>query len=720
MSSLTSKALALIRPTLRGNSQLAVALPIAEALAQRVLLLSISARELEAAVSNEEGRRYLQERLTQPDFQRELCRVAKLTLIEIARITVRTQVHPEEVIVKAIERTYPANLEIRINTALASVLPRAESERMGVLLERVSGTIVYALCTDGNGEKFLRERFQQKLFREAVAVAAGIPRSAAGSLTLFKPRRVTPMVLKNELNKVFPDHQIKEQSDLKIRTQVQRVRAEREQFTGLGQDRRKPLLPTETRNMINTVVGRAYLRKASDIRMFYDLSRRQLCHEVCIDGDWHNEKPYPIDVDTYHSIMNLLRQDAKIASLERDVPHDGHIRFDFVLEGRRLAFDGRVNILPKEDTLNRRAELSGVTFRLFRDDEEIRPIEEIGFLPFQTEMIYEKIAAATDGLLLVGGPTNSGKNGTLKAITALLQQNYKGKRFASIEDPVEVGVPSMYQVSVSAKKQATDYLPALLRSNFQGIQMTEIRDPETARFAFMAADTGIYTQATIHIRNPFQVIPRLSKYGISPNEISETLIAVIYQRLLPRLCRECAIPEDWELLWKKYPRLKAILEYWQVPLHSFRPKRANKQGCPHCIGGYRGRIGIFEIWNPELQRHQLSTNPDINEIRETALALGHWSMLRAGLCHAFAQIVDIESVMKATNGVDPVYEGVEGYRYKDVEARIRDMEAEAAGVNNRKTSPEPPPSSPSEPAQPSAPVVESDIIEAEFSDVEES
>lgn len=712
------------RPNLRSNPQLAGVIPINEALEHKVLVLGVTSQELKAAVVDDAGSAYLTQVMHHLEFQRSLARAARLTLPEVSRLVLKTSRHAVEDVLKGISNSYPKAMELRFQAAVATVIPRETAERHAILLECLVGTTIHALYADGNGRQTLEFLLNRADIRTAIAVAAQVDEGLAGDFRC-EPRRVPRDVIDREIKRLYAETRYEGFTQRDTRRYVQAVKREWATQAVSTPGRPKTEAPqsfSHTRQVLYDIAGSAFRQEASDVRIFYDWDRRAIQHELFLDGEWRRQAEIPLDFAVYQSMINLAKSDAGIPDLETHKTHDGDIHFKIPSQGKTLEFDGRICIFPYLKASARQVPLAMITIRILRKNEEIRGLGELGLLPFQRRMI-EKYVQGSTGLLPVCGVMNSGKNGTLMSISAEIHRQFPGKSFISLEDPVETDIPFAFQTQVARHRgmQTSDYLPSILRSNVQVIQMGEINDADKAQFAIRAAQSGHYTQCTLHAKSPFDILPRLQMYGIPPEMVGEVLIGVIYQKLVPKLCDACAIDEDPAIVWndQHYPHLRAVLEHWNVDIMRFRPRRAtgivDGKPCPHCSyqgrgRGYRGRMGLFEIWDAPFQRRQLQTQTSLGELRATALKLNHWTILRSALCYVQAGVIDLPTAMAVYNGIDPTYEGVPGYRFEDFEQYVRDLDTEVAAYKQAH------PSQPAEPSSPSpshASPINDSVIDAE-------
>nr|CAA6825471.1 MAG: Type IV fimbrial assembly, ATPase PilB [uncultured Thiotrichaceae bacterium] len=260
---------------------------------------------------------------------------------------------------------------------------------------------------------------------------------------------------------------------------------------------------------------------------------------------------------------------------ERRVPQDGRVRFQL---NEKKNIDFRVNTLPT---------IYGekVVMRILDSDSATIGIEKLGFEPEQQQAFINALAKP-DGMVLVTGPTGSGKTVTL--YTGLGMLNTPEKNISTAEDPAEINMPGVNQVNVNAKVGLTfaNALRAFLRQDPDIIMVGEIRDLETAEISIKAAQTGHLVLSTLHTNSAPETLTRLLNMGVPPFNIASSVQLIIAQRLARRLCKHCKKLSD-------LPK-EALLSigFEESELSSLKVYEA--VGCSKCSQGYKGRVGIYE------------------------------------------------------------------------------------------------------------------------------
>ncbi|MBQ0043139.1 MAG: Flp pilus assembly complex ATPase component TadA [Lachnospiraceae bacterium] len=350
--------------------------------------------------------------------------------------------------------------------------------------------------------------------------------------------------------------------------------------------------------MVRDMIENAVRQRASDIHV----EPMDSCLRVRyrIDGELYERGRYNINVQNAVSARIKIIGGMDIS--EKRKPQDGRIT-QFV---DRVEYDIRVSVLPTvygEKIVMRLAAKMALT----------RNKSQLGLSEKETA-VFDNILAHPNGIVLVTGPTGSGKSTTL--YTALSELNREGVNIVTVEDPVEANIDGINQIHVNPKANLTfaSALRSILRQDPDIIMIGEIRDEETARIAVQASITGHLVVSTLHTNSTASTVTRLEDMGIEPYLISDSVIGIIAQRLVRRLCPECKVEKEATAEEK---------QYMDVPVD--QPCRIYEhKGCPKCDGtGYKGRIGVYEIMpmTYELKRI-IATKGGADAIKETALKQG--------------------------------------------------------------------------------------------------
>jgi general secretion pathway protein E/type IV pilus assembly protein PilB len=318
---------------------------------------------------------------------------------------------------------------------------------------------------------------------------------------------------------------------------------------------------------------------------------------------------------------------------ETRAPQDGRISLH--ISGHPVDF--RVATQPMTHGEN-------IVLRILDRQKGIVPLEQLGLDSLQLAILNLMIARP-EGLLLVTGPTGSGKTTTLYSILSHI--NTEGVNIMTLEDPVEYPMPMIRQTSVSEAMRLdfANGIRSMMRQDPDVILVGEIRDRETAEMAFQAAMTGHQVYSTLHTNSTIGTIPRLLNIGIPPDIMAGNIIGIVAQRLLRRLCincREARIPTSTE------QKLFGIAPGTTAPL-IYQPN-----GCEHCSHqGYRGRFAIMEILRMDGEIDELiSRRATAGEILCSAMARGFRPLADEGLGHVIAGNTSIEEVSRVVNLTD--------------------------------------------------------------------
>jgi type IV pilus assembly protein PilB len=313
---------------------------------------------------------------------------------------------------------------------------------------------------------------------------------------------------------------------------------------------------------------------------------------------------------------------------ERRLPQDGgiHVMMD------KRPIDLRISTMPGKHG-------EKVVIRIIDNDKASVNLEKLGF-GYETLKQWRKLIALPNGILLVTGPTGSGKSTTLYAV--LQELNADDVNICTIEDPVEYNLAGINQFQVHEKAGFTfaNALRSLLRQDPDIVMVGEIRDGETARLATQAALTGHLVLSTLHTNDAPGAITRLYNLGIEPYLVGATVGGVLAQRLVRKLCQHC------KQAYEPSPNEKRQLEKYVGGIEQlFRPR-----GCARCRNiGFVGRIGIYELFVPDdALFERISSGATLNEMREGAKALGMRTLRTDGLDKVKAGITTLEEVYRVT------------------------------------------------------------------------
>jgi type IV pilus assembly protein PilB len=378
---------------------------------------------------------------------------------------------------------------------------------------------------------------------------------------------------------------------------------------------------------VNYIIYNAVKEGASDIHI--EPGERCLRVRYRVDGRLHKALEVP-----KHLILAVTSRIKIMAGMdisERRLPQDGRIHV--LLDGRKI--DLRVSTFPAsrgEKTVIRVLDTRSVSLVL----------EELGFAE-ETLAAFRRHIRAPNGIVLVTGPTGSGKSTTLYAAlngVASMENNV-----CTVEDPIEynLGLINQFQVQEKLGLTFSRALRTLLRQDPDIIMVGEIRDEETARTAIQAALTGHLVLSTLHTNDACSAVTRLFNMGIEPYLIGAALNMVLAQRLVRRLCAKCRQPYE-------PPRaIRKAIERLGLQINEFY----KGVGCRSCRNtGYKGRIGIHELLELDDEiRDIVTSQPSLGTIRQMARQRGMRSLLHDGLLKVREGITTVEEVMHAAGDV---------------------------------------------------------------------
>ncbi|MFO6421095.1 GspE/PulE family protein [Hylemonella sp. W303a] len=339
-----------------------------------------------------------------------------------------------------------------------------------------------------------------------------------------------------------------------------------------------------------------------------------------------------LDKDLLAPLLSHLKLIASLDFAEKRRPQDG--RVSLVQKGR--SHDFRLSIVPS--VFGEKAVLRAVG----SSDQRVTPIDELGFSSRNQDLL-EQLIQRPHGVLLVTGPTGSGKTTTLYAALARLHK--PEVNIVTVEDPVELRIDGVTQIQTHAAigLDFAQVLRAVLRQDPEVLLIGEIRDLETARIATQAALTGHLVMATLHTNSAAQAVTRLVDMGVPPFLVAPSVIGVLAQRLVRRICPHCK---------ERYEPSADVLDRIFHNRGDARVHFCRGRGCRRCHGsGYAGRMGIHEVFMlTDLIRDLISRQQSLMEIQRAARQGGFRSMRHDGLLKVLQGLTTLEEVDKATVG----------------------------------------------------------------------
>jgi len=348
-----------------------------------------------------------------------------------------------------------------------------------------------------------------------------------------------------------------------------------------------------------------------------------------VDGELREITQPPIAIKD--KLASRIKVISRMDIAEKRVPQDGRMKLKF---GSK-AIDFRVSTLPT---------LFGekVVIRILDPSSAKLGIDALGYEKAEKDRLLGAISRPY-GMILVTGPTGSGK--TVSLYTCLNMLNQPGVNISTVEDPAEINLPGINQVNVNDRAGLTfsAALKSFLRQDPDVIMVGEIRDLETADIAIKAAQTGHLVMSTLHTNDAPTTLTRLLNMGVAPFNIASSVLLITAQRLARRLCENCKKPTD-------YPReslLKAGFAETELD-GSWKPYRA--VGCSSCTNGYKGRVGLYQVMpiTEAIQRIILAEGTAL-DIAVQAQKEGVRDLRQAGLVKVRAGMTSLEEVITVTN-----------------------------------------------------------------------
>lgn len=376
--------------------------------------------------------------------------------------------------------------------------------------------------------------------------------------------------------------------------------------------------------LVTSMVEQAARQRASDIHI--EAKEDSVRVRFRIDGSLYEKFTYSIHL--LPAIMARLKIIGGMDIAEKRKPQDG--RFTILVDKRE--YDIRVSVLPTvygEKCVMRLAQKKALT----------RNKSELGFSPSELQA-FDDILKNPNGILLVTGPTGSGKSTTL--YTALSELNKEDVNIVTVEDPVEANIDGINQVQVNVKAELTfaSALRSILRQDPDIIMIGEIRDGETAQIAVQASITGHLVVSTLHTNSAAGSISRLINMGVEGYLLADSLVGIIAQRLVRRLCPYCKKPHSITDTERRIMGIRADVN----------PEIYEPVGCERCDNtGYSGRIGIYEIMKitPPL-KELISKNASVSELKQMGMREGMHTLRQSATMLVIKGITSVHEMIKTT------------------------------------------------------------------------
>lgn len=378
--------------------------------------------------------------------------------------------------------------------------------------------------------------------------------------------------------------------------------------------------------LVNSIIIQAAKQKASDIHI--EPFEKEVRIRYRIDGEL---KEIMSPAKAMHSaIATRIKIMGKMDIAEKRIPQDGRVEAN--IEGRML--DLRLSVLPTVYG-------EKVVIRLLDRNAIVVSKEQLGFTPYNLEL-FDRIIKAPEGIILMTGPTGSGKTTTL--YTILKELNSINKNIITVEDPVEYRLAGVNQVQVNAKAGLTfaSGLRSILRQDPDIVMVGEIRDTETVEIAVRAAITGHLVLSTLHTNDTASTISRLVDMGVETYMVSSAVVGIIAQRLVKRICIRCKTEFETN---EEQMHLLGI----DQPIKIYKGK-----GCQHCSNsGYSGRIAIHEILVLDREiRAMIDRGETIDNIKQRAIDKGMKTLNQTCVDLVKEGVTTMEEMIKITYSVD--------------------------------------------------------------------
>ncbi len=374
--------------------------------------------------------------------------------------------------------------------------------------------------------------------------------------------------------------------------------------------------------LLNSIFSQAIRDRASDIHVEPD--ERVLHIRFRVDGILRVIKGPPI---SFHApLVSRIKLIAGLDIAERRIPQDGRVRIK--VQGHNV--DLRVSVLPT--VFGEKAVIRVLDLRATR-----LGLDDLGLESRDVERL-KSILAAPNGILLVTGPTGSGKTTTL--YSCLQHLNSEEVNIVTVEDPVEYHIERVNQVQVLSKAGLTfaSILKSILRQDPDIVMVGEIRDKETAEIAIQAALTGHFVLSTLHTNDAPLTVTRLVQMGVEPFLVASSLTGIVAQRLIRKICENCRQSETVT---------RVLADRLEIPIDS---KVSRGRGCKQCgETGYEGRIGLFEVMTVDEKLQELIiAGASAHDLRRAGCAAGMRSLRQTGIEKILAGETTIEEVLRVS------------------------------------------------------------------------
>ena len=563
----------------------------------------------------------LKEKLISPEQLNQALEHQKKYGGRIGSILVELDFVTEDDITNVLSHQYGVpsiNLDyFEIDPDVVKLIPLETAQKYQVIpLSRVGSTLTIATTDPSNVFAMDDIKFMTGFNIEPVIASEGAITRA------IEKYYGTPHVI--ELKKVYDQLTIEEKKDefdLEVEEEQEQMDVDELQRSS----EEAPII-----KLVNLFIADAIKRAASDIHI--EPYEKDFRIRFRIDGVLYNIMAPPMKLkDALTSRVKIM---AKLDIAEKRLPQDGRIKVKTTLEGKKIEIDFRVSCLP---TIHGEK----IVMRLLDRSKLMLDMTKLGMEPTSLKY-FEDAITKPYGMVLVTGPTGSGKTNTL--YSAISRLNTTDVNIITAEDPVEFNLGGINQVQIHEQIGLTfaAALRSFLRQDPNIILVGEVRDFETAEIAIKAALTGHLVLSTLHTNDAPSTVNRLLNMGIEPFLVSNSLLLVAAQRLIRKICTNCKAEV-------KVPK-KSLVDLGFTPEEASSVTVMHGQGCEHCNNtGYKGRIGLFECMaiNEEISELIL-IGASARELKRKSIELGMITLRRSGLLKIKEGITTIDEVVRET------------------------------------------------------------------------
>lgn len=395
---------------------------------------------------------------------------------------------------------------------------------------------------------------------------------------------------------------------------------------------------SEVVRMVNALLVEAWRKNVSDIHIEPNPQSKFCMFRFRLDGTCFEFRK--VRLPLARPIVSRLKIMASLDIAEKRLPQDGKIRIK--LPDRNKVVEYRMATIPTLEGME------DVVLRVLASGKPL-PLDKLGLLP-QNKQAFERLIYKPYGLILVVGPTGSGKTTTLHSAVSYI--NTPERKIWTAEDPVEITQEGLRQLQVNPRIGLTfaSALRSFLRADPDVIMIGEMRDKETAHIGVESSLTGHLVLSTLHTNSAPETVTRLLDMDLDPFNFADSLLCVLAQRLIKTLCSNCKqayTPDRKELEelalefgpgWESYAK-----DFLQGKQTLYR-----KNGCPQCVGGYKGRVGVHELMiNSSGIKHQIKHRKPTEDIRAQAVSEGMLSLKQDGMLKVLHGLTDMDQVRAA-------------------------------------------------------------------------